>query len=710
VHLANPKFSEAPVLILAPTGNDARNASDVLVKAGIQAEICANLQDLCGRAGERTGGLLISEEVLGQNSLASLAELLQGQPPWSDVPVVLLTSPGELKEKTCAILNFLGADANITLVEKPLRAMTLISVIHSSLRSRRRQFEVRNLLKSYAQAVHDEQRATAKFRALFDQSSVFAGIMTLDGKLVEANRLWLEGCGYRAEDELGKAFWACGWWRGARAVQEKIQQGTIQAARGTPYAEVLSYRWADDSEHLVEFGLHPIRDDAGHVIFLHPTGVDITERHHAQARTEFLSQLSQKLSTISDPAEINRTATTEIGQFIGADRCCFLQGLPQTGEVKMLADWHRTTSASVAGTYKMTAFGQADWWKKVQLGTVSINDTRTHSWTKDFLATYKAMQIGALVLVPFIHEGRWVACLCVGSEKPRVWVASELTLLENALARVWPLIERANAERSLREANSLLADKATHLESLVQQRTARLQETITDLESFSYSIAHDMRAPLRALQSFSEILLEDYGDKLPGEPQFLLQRIATAANRMDSLIRDVLNYSRIMRSEFPLKTVNVEQLLRDIVDTYPAFAPEKAHIAIQGYFPPVIGNEAMLTQIFSNLLGNAVKFVPPGRKAEIRLWAEPNEQRVRMFVADKGIGIAADQHEKIFGIFQQANTEYEGTGIGLAIAKKAVERMGGAIGVFSELGQGSTFWVDAELAASHAVGRQDNDV
>jgi PAS domain S-box-containing protein len=237
------------------------------------------------------------------------------------------------------------------------------------------------------------------------------------------------------------------------------------------------------------------------------------------------------------------------------------------------------------------------------------------------------------------------------------------------------ITEQKIAENALRDAHAQLADKATHLEALVQQRTAKLTETIGDLEAFSYSIAHDMRAPLRSLQGFSSILLSDYAEKLDAEGKGYLKRIATSAGRMDKLIQDVLNYSRVVRNESAVEKIDVKQLLDDMIETYPTLGPEVVDIQLAGRFPAIMGNEAMLMQILSNLLGNAVKFVPPGVKPRVKIWVEPKGPQVRLLMKDNGIGIAADQQEKIFDIFQQVEKGFEGTGIGLAIVRKAVERM-----------------------------------
>jgi len=288
----------------------------------------------------------------------------------------------------------------------------------------------------------------------------------------------------------------------------------------------------------------------------------------------------------------------------------------------------------------------------------------------------------------------------LGVEKSYEWETQRVTLPDGQHGVVCyfnDITERMEEEARERKLRALLADKSAHLEMLVQERTAKLLDTVGELEAFSYSIAHDMRAPLRSLQGFAGILLSDHGDKLDPECQRYLGLIAKSANRMDWLIQDVLDYSRLIRGDYPLAVVDVEQLLREIVATYPQLGSAGVEIELRGPFPRVLGNEAMLTQTFANLMGNAVKFVSPGVKPQVEVWAESQADRVRICIRDNGIGIAADQHEKIFGIFQRVNKNYEGTGIGLAIVKKAVERLGGKVGLESEPGRGSTFWTELLL-------------
>lgn len=272
--------------------------------------------------------------------------------------------------------------------------------------------------------------------------------------------------------------------------------------------------------------------------------------------------------------------------------------------------------------------------------------------------------------------------------------------------------ELAAQREELDAAQQALALHATELEKIVAERTARLRETVQELESFSYSIAHDMRAPLRGMQGFAQILLDEHASALNTVGRDYLQRIAGAAGRMDALIRDVLNYTRVLRGEAPLAPVDLNELIGDMLATYPNLQPEKADVQIVGPLPRVLGHEALLTQCVSNLLGNAVKFVRAGVRPMVKIGTEPTvapaeaasardgPRLARVWFQDNGIGIEAKDRERVFRMFDRIYPaeQFEGTGIGLTIARKAAERMGGSVGFESEPGHGSRFWLDVVRA------------
>lgn len=237
------------------------------------------------------------------------------------------------------------------------------------------------------------------------------------------------------------------------------------------------------------------------------------------------------------------------------------------------------------------------------------------------------------------------------------------------------------------------------LETMVAERTAQLREMVGELEVFSYSIAHDMRAPLRAMQGLSKAVLEDCAELLPDEGREYLERIASSANRLDRQILDVLSYSYLVRGQLSLDNLEVGALVREILSTYPHLHSTRAAFEISSNLPVVQANRGALTQVISNLLSNAVKFVGPGVIPHVKIWADLKNGFARVHIKDNGIGIAPKSQQKIFGIFQRLHPAevYDGTGIGLAIVKKAVARMGGEVGLISEPGKGSEFWFTLKL-------------
>lgn len=249
-----------------------------------------------------------------------------------------------------------------------------------------------------------------------------------------------------------------------------------------------------------------------------------------------------------------------------------------------------------------------------------------------------------------------------------------------------------------REVKKALVDYSQRLKEEVAKKTEYLKISLMEMEAFSYTVSHDLRSPLRAMQGYAVAILEDQGERLNDDGRLYLERIKAAAERLDKLIQDLLTYTRVSRESTPLTPFDLDVLVRDMIEQYPNLHAPAVDVAIEGRLPVVLGRESALTQIFSNLLGNAVKFVAKGVVPRVRIWAEDQGERVRIWVEDNGIGIDAANYERAFRIFEQLNQSklYTGTGVGLAITKKAVESLNGRVGIISELGRGARFWFELD--------------
>ena len=287
--------------------------------------------------------------------------------------------------------------------------------------------------------------------------------------------------------------------------------------------------------------------------------------------------------------------------------------------------------------------------------------------------------------------------------------AGSLTLLERPIGTTTLLRSVEVALRSRRRQYQVrdlldtqaslaaeLKEHAANLERLVDERTRDLRATNEQLESYVYSIAHDLRAPLRSMIGYSELLMKDHSSALEDNARNYLQRIQGSAEFMDKLLLDLLAFGRAARSEVPPEPVEIRKAW-DAALFQCASQIEQIHAQVDTIEPlgTVLAHEATLGQCLANLLGNALKFTAPAVAPRIRFRAEPRGDRLRLWVEDNGIGIPADQQERVFRVFERLNgSRYAGTGIGLSIVRKGVERMGGNVGVVSSPGQGSRFWIE----------------
>lgn len=267
------------------------------------------------------------------------------------------------------------------------------------------------------------------------------------------------------------------------------------------------------------------------------------------------------------------------------------------------------------------------------------------------------------------------------------------------------LIERvthlAGIAIARKQADAALHRLTLELEERVRTRTAELVDMNVELEAFSYTVSHDLRAPLRAIQGLAQALYEDYGDKIDARGLEYAQRLVSAAERMDGLIQDLLGYSRLTRAALRPEHVDLSTVLDDAREQLAAdILRSGARLTVKHPLPPVLAHRATLTQAVSNLLGNAIKFVAPGAQPKIAVWAEIRGDSVRVWIEDDGIGIDPEHYERVFRAFERlhGSETYPGTGIGLAIVRKGMERMGGHAGVESSADHGSRFWIELPLS------------
>jgi signal transduction histidine kinase len=277
-----------------------------------------------------------------------------------------------------------------------------------------------------------------------------------------------------------------------------------------------------------------------------------------------------------------------------------------------------------------------------------------------------------------------------GVYRARVRLANKTRRLEEEAVR------RAEAEMQLRAAQKQLAEYALDLEAAVQERTADLKTSVAFLESFCYTIAHDLRAPLRAMNGFVNVLTEELPRELPSDAATAARRISEAARRMDKLILDLLEYGRISHVPLKFQNVRLDQLVNGVVsDLREIVQRTRATIEIDSSLGTVWSDPDLLRLSVRHLVQNALQFTRPEEPPRVHIRSEAQGGDIRLLVSDNGIGIPEQYRQKIFGPFQTlAAPRPDRTGIGLAIVSKAAERLNARAGMESTLGKGSTFWFD----------------
>ncbi|WP_141211736.1 AAA family ATPase [Pseudanabaena sp. SR411] len=283
--------------------------------------------------------------------------------------------------------------------------------------------------------------------------------------------------------------------------------------------------------------------------------------------------------------------------------------------------------------------------------------------------------------------GSSIGNLCILDVQP-------LQEMERARNILQVFAARASAELQRKAANEALYQLNQSLESRVNQRTAQLEAANKELESFSYSVSHDLRAPLRAIDGFSRILQEDYRDRLDGEGNRYLKIVRDNAKRMGELIDDLLNLSRWNRKELSRRSILVNNLIQQIVGDFQPEIQERQIELVIANLPNCESDNSLLTQVWINLISNAIKYTGKTENARIEIGCQIIDEQTVYFIRDNGAGFDMQYADKLFGVFQRMHLEkdFEGTGIGLAIAQRIIQRHGGKIWAEAKVNQGATFY------------------
>lgn len=424
--------------------------------------------------------------------------------------------------------------------------------------------------------------------------------------------------------------------------------------------------------------------------------IEVTKRKKAEKalvtrlkQQAVVAQLGQLALSGIELTILFEQTTVLVAQSLNVEACKILELLPEANSLLLRSGVSCEQDLINKATVEIDFKSQAGYALLSGKPVISGNLHEETRFTGSSLLHQNQFISGVSTIIPG-RENQPFGVLEAHSTKEHQFSEDDANFVQSVANILSTAITRKQAEE---ENHSLNAS----LEMRVKERTKQLEEVNQELEAFCYSVSHDLRAPLRAIQGFAQVLVEDYENLLDDLGQEYLNRITTAAAHLDTLILDLLAYSRLGRTQIQFAQIDLATLVEEIIMELESELQENlGQIIIKTGLPVVRSNPSILKSIITNLIANGIKFVSADVHPFVQIWAEQKGKYVRLWVEDNGIGIAPEHQERIFGVFERLHgiESYIGTGIGLAIVKRGVESLNGRAGVVSNLNQGSRFWIE----------------
>jgi light-regulated signal transduction histidine kinase (bacteriophytochrome) len=332
--------------------------------------------------------------------------------------------------------------------------------------------------------------------------------------------------------------------------------------------------------------------------------------------------------------------------------------------------------------------------KVLQTGEYAVsNDAQNDPGLQQFHEGLKRNGINSTIAFPIKKMNRLVGVFSLSSHVKDFFDDAELNLLKEAAGDISFALDVFEKEKWRREAEDEVKTLNHNLEVTVKERTSELEMLNKDLEAFSYSVSHDLRAPLRGIGSYASILKEDYQHLLDGEPNRLLRIINESVCTMTAQIEGLLSFSKLGRKELNKTTVDMNQLVENSLAEIKKTIDYKAIITIEK-LQPAKADPFLMEHVMVNLLSNAIKYSANKENPHVTVNCEQESNEIIYSIKDNGVGFNMDYADKLFGVFQRlhSSTKFEGTGVGLAIVQRIIHKHGGKIWAESKEGEGATFY------------------